>query len=118
MQAASYSFDLFTLQTEPKNPTHRKNNICMLPSEAPHMPFSDLSGVGWLGRRVLSSQAKSCRGLQECQPLELTVPQAAPSTLDQQGPPLPLHRFPRDWLLGLVIRFLTIREFHNANIRT
>src|SRR5664279_2825387 len=70
------------------------------------------------GRRVLSSQAKNCRGLLECQPSAWVVHQAAPSKLGRQAPRSLLPLLPPDQPLRFVIDSPTIHECHSANIRT
>lgn len=77
-----------------------------------------LNGVDYLGRRLLSSQAKNFRGLQEHQLLIWIGRQMAPSKLGRQGLRLLLPQFPPDWPLCLVIRYPTVRECRNANSRT
>ena len=77
-----------------------------------------VNGAAWLGRILLSSQAKNCRGSLECQPSAWIVHQAAPSKLGQQAPLSLLPLLPSDQPLRFVMDSPTIHECHSVNIRT
>jgi|SRR5450755_3443774 len=77
-----------------------------------------VNGAAWLGRLLLSSQAKNCRGSLECQPSAWIVHQAVPSKLGRQAPRSLLPLLPSDQPLRFVMDSPTIHECHSANIRT
>jgi hypothetical protein len=77
-----------------------------------------VNGAAWLGRLLLSSQAKNCRGSLECQPSAWIVHQAAPSKLGRRAPRSLLPLLPSDQPLRFVMDSPTIHECHSVNIRT
>src|ERR1019366_1256334 len=73
-----------------------------------------VNGAAWLGRILLSSQAKNCRGSLECQPSTWIVHQAAPSKLGQQATLSLLPLSASDQPLRFVMDSPTIHECHSV----